>query len=172
MVRSNLLSFNAMKIIKLILIFLFFGIYVNAQEQSFEKENESRDWVLQFTDSCTGKWQNNWFLDGQIAKVENREKGMNFSAGPVNRNDAHHAVLWTRESFTGDVKLEYYYTRTDTQIVNVNILYIQATGIGEGPYDKNISLWNDLRKVPSMSIYYNYMNTLQISYSDFKVYVK
>jgi hypothetical protein len=89
--------------------------------------------VLKFSDPCTEDWEDNWFLDGNIATVENTENGMNFKAGPVNRNDAHHAVLWTKESFSGDVKIEYNYTRTDSQTVNVNILYIQATGTGKGP---------------------------------------
>ncbi len=141
----------------------------NAIPTEFEKENKSADWTLQFSDPCTDNWQDNWFLDGQIARVVNSEEGMNFSAGPVNRNDAHHAVLWTKESFKGDVKIEYNYTRTDTQRVNVNILYIQATGIGVEPYDKDITKWNDLRKVPTMSIYYNYMNPLHISYAAFKM---
>ncbi len=135
----------------------------------FGSEKDSPNWELQFADSCTGNWQDNWFLDGQIAMVENSEKGMNFSAGPVNRDDAHHAVLWTKESFKGDVKIEYSYTRTDAQKVNVNILYIQAMGIGDEPYNKDISKWNDLREIPTMSIYCKYMKTLHISYSAFKM---
>ena len=94
---------------------------------------------------------------------------MNFSAGPVNRNDAHHAVLWTRESFKGDIKIEYNYTRTDSQMVNVNILFIQATGIGTEAFDEDISKWNDFRKVPTMSKYYNNINTIHISYAAFKM---
>lgn len=135
----------------------------------FEKVKNSGDWNLRFSDSCTGSWEEKWFLDGQIATVENSDRGMNFSAGPVNRNDAHHAVLWTRESFTGDVKIQYNYTRTDTRKENVNILYIQATGIGEGPYAKDISQWNELRKIPSMNKYFRYMKALHISYSAFKM---
>ena len=148
------------------------GLFSACKEKNqleFDKENSSPGWKLQLDDPCTGNWQDNWFLDGQIATVQNSEKGMNFSAGPVNRDDAHHAVLWTRDSFKGDVKIEYHYTRTDTALVNVNILYIQASGIGEAPYDEDISLWNDLRKVPTMSIYYNYMRTYHISYAAFKM---
>jgi hypothetical protein len=74
--------------------------------------------------SCTGNWQDNWFMDGKFGKVEQSKKGMNLIAGAVNRSDAHHAVLWTKKSFTGDLKLEYNYTKTDTQIINVNILYL------------------------------------------------
>ncbi len=133
----------------------------------FEKEAASPDWDLQLADSCTGNWQDNWFLDGQLAKVENSEQGMNFTAGPVNRDDAHHAVLWTKASFKGDVKLEYNYTRTDTQHINVNILFIQATGIGGEAFDQDITKWNDYRTVPTMSKYWRNMNLIHISYAAF-----
>jgi hypothetical protein len=134
-------------------------------QDEFERINGSENWVLQFSDPCTENWQDNWFLDGKIATVKNSENGMNFKAGPVNGNDAHHAVLWTKESFEGDVKIEYNYTRTDSQKINVNILYIQATGIGKGPYQKDISQWNSLRKVPAMSVYFKNMKTLHVSYA-------
>jgi len=152
------------------LAFLVISFSCQAQEKDqteFDKLNASSGWNLQLSDSCTGNWQGNWFMDGKLAKVENSEKGMNFIAGPVNRDDAHHAVLWTKKSFMGDIKMEYNYTRTDSQVVNVNILYIQATGIGTSPYDKDISKWNNLREIPTMSIYYNYMNPLHISYAAF-----
>lgn len=139
---------------------------VNAQDE-FDKLNSLPDWKLQFSDPCTENWQDNWFLDGEIATVENSQNGMNFSAGPVNRDDAHHAVLWTNESFEGDVKIEYNYTRTDDQVINVNILYIQATGIGTGDFDEDISKWNDYRKVPQMSKYWLNMNAIHISYAAF-----
>ncbi len=141
----------------------------NKEQVEFDRLNESAHWNLQFSDPCTGDWQTHWLLDGEIAKVENSENGMNFSAGPVNRDDAHHAVLWTQKSFKGDVKIEYDYTRTDGQKINVNILYIQANGIGKEPYAKDISKWADLRKIPSMSIYYNNMNALHISYAAFNM---
>ncbi len=133
----------------------------------YEDVKGSPDWELQFEDSCTGSWQDNWFLDGKIATVENSELGMNFTAGPEFRNDAHHAVLWTNESFEGDVKIEFDYTRTDNQTINVNIIYIQAQGIGEAPYTKDISEWNDLRQIPAMNLYYDYMDPLHISFAAF-----
>ncbi|MDX2432578.1 MAG: DUF1961 family protein [Bacteroides sp.] len=154
--------------ILLIPILLFVGCK-NENQLTFKKLNASTDWNLKLDDDCTANWQDNWFLDGQIATLVNSDKGMNFSAGPVNRDDAHHAVLWTREVFKGDIKIEYNYTRTDTQLVNVNILYIQASGIGVEPYDSDISKWNYLRTIPTMSIYYNNMRTLHISYSAFKM---
>ncbi len=136
-------------------------------ERAFDKINNSPEWSLEMNDPCTGDWQEQWFLDGLIAKVEVSEDGMNFMAGEEYGNNAHHAVLWTKESFEGDVKIEYNYTRTEEQTVNVNILYIQAQGIGVGEYDKDISKWNKLREVPDMSLYYKYMDPLHISYAAF-----
>lgn len=34
---------------------------------------------------------------------------MTLTAGPEFKNDAHQIVLWTRDSFEGDVKIEYDY---------------------------------------------------------------
>ncbi|WP_421897614.1 DUF1961 family protein [Marinoscillum sp.] len=132
-----------------------------------QKEVNSESWVLAFSDSCTGDWTDQWFLDGEMATIENSEQGMTFSAGPENHNDAHHAVLWTKPSFEGDVKIEYDYTRTEEQVINVNILFIQATGIGEGQFSKDITEWNDYRRIPTMSKYWLNMNTIHISYAAF-----
>jgi len=74
-------------------------------------------------------------------------------------------VLWTKESMKGDVWIEYEYTRIDSEIAHVNILYIQATG--ESPYSTDILEWSDARKVPAMRTYYNHMNTLHLSYAAF-----
>ena len=135
--------------------------------EAFERINSSSEWKLQFSDPGTGNWQDKWFLDGQVAKVENSKNGMELTAGPVHRNDAHHAVLWTKESFKGDVKIEYNYTRTDSQTINVNILFLQATGIGGDTYDQDITQWNDYRTVPTMSKYWKNMNLIHISYAAF-----
>ena len=154
------------KILTILVLLLSFGCSKKEQSE-FEKINELPEWNLQFSDSCKENWQDNWFLDGEIAKVEYDKYGMNLIAGPINRNNAHHSVLWTKQSFKGDVKIEFDYTRTDSTVVNVNILFIQATGIGKGIFDKDISKWNDFRKVPTMSKYYNNMKTIHISFAAF-----
>ncbi len=136
----------------------------NIEDNDFEKVNQSSEWQLKFEDSCTENWQSKWFLDGLRATVNNTKRGMVFSAGLI-KEDACHSVLWTKESFKGDVKIEYEYTRTDNQIQAVNILYIQATGTGIEPYSKDIAEWNDLRIIPTMSKYFKNMNLLHISYA-------
>lgn len=143
------------------------GFAQTSEKLLFEKLNNSNSWVLAFHDDGTTNYRENWHLDGLIAKVENSEKGMHVQAGPEFGNDAHHMVLWTKQSFSGDVKIEFEYTRTDNETKAVNILYIQATGKGEGEFAKDIFEWNDLRTVPSMRTYFNNMKALHISYAAF-----
>jgi len=67
------------------------------------KELEKLIWKEVLYDSCTEDWNKNWFLDGKKAKIINSEKGMDFVSGPIRRENASHAVLWTKESFHGHI---------------------------------------------------------------------
>ncbi len=127
----------------------------------------ARDWQEHFSDPGTGDWRARWFLDGERASVINTPRGMVFSAGPVAHDHASHAVLWTRDSFAGDIRIEWDFTRLDTITRFVNILYIQATGRGDGPYTEDIAEWAHLRQVPYMKSYFDTMNLLHISYAAF-----
>lgn len=148
--------------------FMLFS-FTNKEKKAFKKVNTSSEWEMKFSDECTSDWKENWFLDGELATIVHSEDGMDFSAGPINRDDRHHAVLWTNQTFEGDIKIEYDYTRTDSQIVNVNILYIQASGNEKMGFDKDITKWNDYRKVAAMSKYYYGMDPIHISYAAFKM---
>jgi hypothetical protein len=151
-----------------IIAVLFLSYSCKVEEKTdFQSLNDSKEWIHQFSDECTNNWQANWFKDGLISVVEQNERGMNLIAGSVNRDDAHHTVLWTKQSFKGDIKMEYEYTRTDTQIVNVNILYIQAQGIEKEGRGADITAWNTYRDTASMWKYYFYMNPLHVSYAAF-----
>jgi len=136
-------------------------------EPDFEVASKGTAWEPAFTDACTGNWTNQWFLDGEIGTVETGENGMTLTAGPEFKNDAHHMVLWTKESFEGDLKIEYDYVRQDGENRCVNIIYIQATGSGEKGFEKDISQWSDRRTVPSMRTYFNHMHAYHISYAAF-----
>ena len=151
-----------------ILLFIATSIphFSNAQESEFET-NLKLPWKQVFFDKGNEDWQNRWFLDGQRAWIKNMEDGMLYSAGPIERDDACHAVLWTRQSFTGDLKIEYDYTRMDNIQKAVNIIYIQATGKEEGPYSKDISEWSHMRTIPYMRTYFTNMKLLHISYAAF-----
>ena len=129
------------------------------------QETDAKNWQEVFFDAGSGDWRANWYLDGLKATVSNSEAGMEFEAGPVPRENASHAVLWTKQSFSGDVKIEYEYTRTDNANQYVNILYIQATGNTEAGVPKDISEWADQRTVPAMSVYWGNMHTYHISYA-------
>ncbi len=137
-----------------------------------DQEHHTRFWELSdlnwhevFVDPGTNDWKSNWTLDGLKATVTNNSKGMNFMAGPIPKENASHAVLWTTKSFEGDLKIEYEYTRTDNANQFVTILYIQATGSDEGHFTKDILEWADKRTVPAMNTYFNNMNTYHISYA-------
>ncbi|MGB5941502.1 MAG: DUF1961 family protein [Leeuwenhoekiella sp.] len=120
-----------------------------------------------FQDSGTENWQKNWMLDGTRAEVLNTAAGFELRAGAEHLNDTCHTVLWTQKSFTGNIAISYDYTRTDTTTRCVNILYFHAQGKGTEEYPKDISMWNDKRKVPHMRTYFNTMETYHISYAAF-----
>jgi len=124
-----------------------------------------RPWRTVFADDGTGDWREMWTLDGRRAKVANAERGMEFRAGDTWGDDAHHAVLWTRPSFTGDVRMDYTYTRLDEATRGVTIIYVQATGDGRKGYARDIAKWADRRGKPAMSAYFNHMDTYHISYA-------
>jgi hypothetical protein len=138
-----------------------------AQDKAAYEQAIAGNWKQLFSDSCTGDWRQQWFLDGEVGKVPNGPNGMTLTAGPEFMNEAHHMVLWTKQSFEGNLKIEYDYTRTDHETRCVNILYIQATGSGKGPYARDISQWNELRKVPAMKTYFNHMHAYHLSYAAF-----
>ena len=123
-------------------------------------------WEEVLFDSFTKDWQKQWTLDGEVATAVNTPDGIELTAGSE-RIDGHHMVLWTKEQFEGDVKIEYEFTRLDSESAGVNILYIQATGSGEGPYKTDIAEWAELRREPAMKKYFDCMNTYHISYAAF-----
>jgi len=126
----------------------------------------AQPWRTVFEDDGTGDWQEQWFLDGDKARVLTGEDGMTLHAGPTPDDDASHAVLWTKQSFEGDaIKVEYDYTRRDTSNRGVNIIYVLATGEGGAPYVDDIYEWRELRRVPGMGRYFSHMNTYHISYA-------
>lgn len=124
-----------------------------------------------FEDPMTGNWQDNWFLDGKEATLRNGEDGLYFAAGTISKSQdaekyhAHHAVLWTKQEFAGDIRIRYEMTRKDDG-GGATLLYIQARGIGTPPYMKDIREWSNLREVPQMSKYYLYMDLLSISFRE------
>jgi hypothetical protein len=136
----------------------------SSDQLAFEQADQAV-WQEVFNDPCTGDWKEKWFLDGEVATVQNTPKGMVLTSGPEFMNDTHHMVLWTREIFHGDIKIEYDFTRLDSSKEGVNIIYIQATGSGKGPFVEDITQWSNLRNIPAMRMYFNHMHTYHISYA-------
>ena len=147
--------------------------YEELAEKKFKEfEKLSANWKESFYDPCANPvprqnrvghqdYLKNWFLDGKIGFVVNTEDGMELTAGPRTGTDSHHMVLWTKKSFTGDLKIDFDATRLDFSNRGTNIIYIQATGSGREGEDKDISKWS--RDLPSMDQYFNKMNTYHIS---------
>jgi len=125
------------------------------------------DWREVFNDPGTENWKKQWILDGEMAKVLNTPKGMVFYAGPIPGSDSGHAVLWTRRTFHGGLRLEYDYTRLDSATRYVNIVYLLASGSGAPGYPPDIMEWTNKRNIPAMKTYFNHMNLLHISYAAF-----
>ena len=126
-------------------------------------------WQQVFHDPCTRDWTKLWTLDGRKARITHSEKGMDYFSGPTRKEDASHAVMWTKESFKGDIRLDYEFTKLDDVVEAVTILYLQATGSELGGHDRDIAKWADQRVVASMSQYFKNMNLHHISYAAFDV---
>ena len=136
-------------------------------EAELFRQIEALPWIEVMSDAGTDDWQEQWFLDGLKARVTNDAQGMHFAAGPTHRHNPDHAVLWTKQSFSGDVRIDFEYTKTDDEIRNVNIIYLLATGQGDAPFVQDIFTWRDLREEPAMRMYFDHMNTYHVSFAAF-----
>lgn len=150
------------------LLLVIFTFTQAISQEAFNQLNDSENWKLKFSDKMSKKWKSKWFLDGLRADLRNTKNGLVYSAGDVEGDDSCHAVLWTNTSFEGTVKIEFDYTRTDTRTEWVNILYIFATGVGEGQFAKDIKEWSSYRTIPSMRYYFDNTKALQLSYAAYK----
>ncbi len=138
----------------------------NVGLEAFEDSN-SQEWKAVCVESGDGDWQRQWYLDGKVAEVRPTKEGLYFASGEEFLNDAHHGVLWTKETYTGDIKIEYDYKRLDEEHRCVNILYLCMQGIGEG-YNQEIKAWRHKREIPKMSLYFEHMTGIHISYAAFE----
>jgi len=145
-----------------ITIILFFNFL-----SPLKAENE-KHWELVFADDFTTDWRENWFLDGEQAELTNTENGLLFRAGTTPASDSAHSVLWTKQIFDGNLRIEFDFIKRDTATKFVNIIYLFAVGSDSGVYRKDISLWNDLRRIPAMKIYFNHIHTFHISFAAYE----
>ena len=136
-------------------------------QAKFDALNSAGHWQVALTDPGSADWREHWFLDGEKAKVTNTPTGMELRAGETPGEDAGHMVLWTRQEFVGEVRARFKFTRLDESKKFVNILYLKATGTGEGGYEEDIAKWSDLRKVSSMKTYYERMKLWHLSFAAF-----
>jgi hypothetical protein len=126
----------------------------------------SNKWQEKMADDGTqGDWKEKWILDSDVSSVKYTPEGMLLVSGPDHKDNGHSMVLWTKESYTGDLKVEYDFTRLDERPQGVNIIYIQATGKEEGEFTKDIMEWAHLRTRAKMPLYWKNMKLLHISYA-------
>lgn len=115
-------------------------------------------------------WRENWWLEGEKATVEHRDAGLYFSGGtvtkPMDREEyhAHHAVLWTRQEFEGDIRITFEMTRVDESDYGNTLLYIQAQGVGTEEYPEDIYQSRESRSIPAMDKYFTYMHLWSLSF--------
>lgn len=128
---------------------------------------QKSEWKQEFSFNGDSEWSESWFLEGERASITCDSDGMLFSAGPTVGDHADHAVLWTKQEFSGDVRVEYDYSRVDSleDSPTVNILYLQATGLGTENNPEDIYLSRDKRTVPFMKSYFLNMDLVHISYA-------
>jgi len=170
------ISFPAGLLLAFSVAFVFRAIHAEPAEtvlQSLVVENQRTDGdgplEVLFEDVMHGDWQEKWFLDGKKATLEPREGGLYFAGGTVTKEDdpveynAHHAVLWTKQVFEGDIRISYQMKQVDASGYGNTLLYIHAQGIGTPPYVEDIHEWRNLREVPDMSTYFTYMDLLSLS---------
>ncbi len=124
-------------------------------------------WKLALAETGSADWTARWFLDGKLAAVRTAPGGLILRSGPIAAQDAGHAVLWTKDSFAGELRIEYDFTRLDAnrEHTSVCILYFHATGLGTPEFPADIFAWRDRREVPAMSLYFKNMHAYHLSYA-------
>ncbi|MFM2292343.1 MAG: hypothetical protein RIS29_2156 [Bacteroidota bacterium] len=137
------------------------------EEREFLKA-DAANWETVFEDDFKTDWKKNWLADGEKADIKNIPTGLLYKAGEVPASDADHSVLWTRQSFEGDIRVEFDFQKKDDATKFVNILYLFAEGSGVGEYSTDISQWTNLRKIPAMKTYFEHMKAYHISFAAFE----
>ena len=149
---------------------------INSDAKAQEEKSADESEIL-FETNFEDDWQENWFLDGEKATITQDENGLHFQAGseenvqerrnesPEMRElyDSYHAVLWTRQEFEGEIGVSFKMSRTSRGFTF--LLYMLAQGVGWGPYEEDITEWNDLREeIPSMDLYHDGMNLTAVTF--------
>lgn len=104
-----------------------------------------QNWDLVWTDSGAENWSEDWLLFGSPDRISvtNSPGGMTLRAGDGTDAKADHAILWSRRSFAGDLRVEWDYTVLDrySSVVppggycSALLLYGHGIGSAEAPAD-------------------------------------
>jgi hypothetical protein len=165
---------SEMKMSRLILLLGIAALTASGSSMQQVKTDAEEAPKVLFEDPMAENWEDNWFLDGKRATLEHRDGGLAFltDASNVDKRvdraafDAQHAVLWTRQEFEGDIRINYTYTKLPGCGWQ-KLIYVQAQGIGEDDsFFKDIYTWRSLRDVARMDYYFNYMDLVALSLRD------
>ena len=117
-----------------------------------------------FIPGTKGNIEKDWIKDGVNGKATYTNEGMLFDTAN-GTGDAYSSILWTKQVFKGDVRLEYKFKRLNTNINNgksmVSMVLLYGHGIG-GQYPDDISTW---KRPVSGQGFHKTMNHHSISYA-------
>lgn len=142
------------------------SLYANDDIEARYQSAKSGAWELVIDEKLSDFDSSEWVYDGEKGHLTVDESGLTVTSGPEAHVNAHHSVLWNKQKLSGDLKVEYDFTRLDNSDAgSVNIIYLHAQGSGVGEYTEDIMEWNHLRTEPAMKVYFNNMKTYHISYA-------
>jgi hypothetical protein len=132
------------------------------------------DWREAFVADHKRDWRAEWFLFGDPSRgitVSNSAAGLTLRAGDGSDPRRDHAVLWSKRTFTGDVRIEYDVTVLDgyasppPKISYCSALLVHAQGATNYPSD--LAAWTAAQANADTSG--NFVNTntrgLQLNYA-------
>jgi hypothetical protein len=117
------------------------------------------DWELIYENATGQGWSELWVQDGP-STVRAEQGGLLFHA-----DARQHDVLWFRPVIEGDLRIEYDFLPYESP-GGTAILFIQATGDGQGVYEEDILAWRQERSGGEYALYKDHMNYASVSYTN------
>jgi hypothetical protein len=112
-------------------------------------------WHVVLSDDGTGNWKDNWFLFGDPSRgigVTNSTEGMTLRAGDGTNPKSDHAVLWTKATFSGDLRVEYDFTVLDRYSTSIpsngycSAVLLYSRPSASAPFASDLADWPVARR--------------------------
>lgn len=140
-----------------------------------EERTARPNWRLAFSDNGTGRWSDDWVLFGNPERISvtNGPDGMTFRAGDGTDANADHAILWSKRSFSGDLRVEWDYTVLDRYSSTIppngycSALMLYSSGAGTFGLPTELLAWPQQARQADTSGRYFHERTrgLQLNYA-------